>query len=113
MRFSNARRPPRCSCLPSLPTLRLRISTRYSTARQARNRTIQRCVWCATIGALEGKPEKTIIISRNNAYHGSTVAGASLGGMRHMHKQMGGMVPDIVHVMEPYAYELGPAGRKR
>ena len=31
--------------------------------------------------ALEGKPEKNRIISRNMAYHGSTVAGASLGGM--------------------------------
>ncbi|CAN7699321.1 aspartate aminotransferase family protein [Rhizobium sp. LjRoot98] len=60
--------------------------------------------------ALEGKPEKNIIISRNNAYHGSTVAGASLGGMSHMHKQMGGMVPNIVHVLEPYAYELALPG---
>ena len=31
--------------------------------------------------ALEGKPEKNRIISRNMAYHGSTVTGASLGGM--------------------------------
>ena len=31
--------------------------------------------------ALEGKPEKNRIISRKIAYHGSTIAGASLGGM--------------------------------
>lgn len=60
--------------------------------------------------ALEGKPEKNIIISRDNAYHGSTVAGASLGGMSHMHKQMGGTVPNIVHVLEPYAYGLALPG---
>jgi putrescine aminotransferase len=60
--------------------------------------------------ALEGKPEKNIIISRDNAYHGSTVAGASLGGMSHMHKQMGGTVPNIVHVMAPYAFELALPG---
>lgn len=60
--------------------------------------------------ALEGKPEKNIIISRHNAYHGSTVAGASLGGMSHMHKQLGGAVPNIVHVMAPYAYELAEPG---
>jgi putrescine aminotransferase len=60
--------------------------------------------------ALESKPEKNIIISRDNAYHGSTVAGASLGGMSHMHKQMGGTVPNIVHVMEPYAYGLALPG---
>lgn len=34
-----------------------------------------------------GKPEKKTIISRWNAYHGSTIGGASLGGMRAMHGQ--------------------------
>ena len=33
-----------------------------------------------------GKPDKHIVISRENAYHGSTMAGASLGGMKPMHK---------------------------
>jgi putrescine aminotransferase len=36
---------------------------------------------------LMGKPEKKTIIARKNAYHGSTVAGASLGGMGGMHEQ--------------------------
>ena len=44
--------------------------------------------------SLEGKPEKTVIISRENAYHGSTVAGSSLGGMKGMHAQ-GGILHDI------------------
>jgi len=60
--------------------------------------------------ALEGKPAKNIIISRKNAYHGSTVAGVSLGGMEHMHGQLGGAVPNIVHVMMPYAFELAEPG---
>ncbi len=60
--------------------------------------------------ALEGKPEKNRIISRKNAYHGSTVAGTSLGGMEPMHKQLGGAVPNIVHVMMPYSYELALPG---
>ncbi len=59
---------------------------------------------------LEGKPEKNRIISRKNAYHGSTVAGTSLGGMEGMHSQLGGAVPNIVHVMMPYAYELALPG---
>ncbi|HTV72048.1 MAG TPA: aspartate aminotransferase family protein [Rhizobiaceae bacterium] len=59
---------------------------------------------------LEGKPEKNRIISRNMAYHGSTIAGASLGGMAGMHGQLGGAVPNIVHVMMPYAYELALPG---
>jgi putrescine aminotransferase len=60
--------------------------------------------------ALEGKPQKNRIISRNMAYHGSTIAGASLGGMEGMHSQLGGAVPNIVHVMMPYAYELALPG---
>ncbi|BCH32121.1 aspartate aminotransferase family protein [Mesorhizobium sp. L-8-10] len=60
--------------------------------------------------ALQGKPQKNRIISRNMAYHGSTIAGASLGGMGGMHEQLGGAVPNIVHVMMPYAYELALPG---
>ncbi len=60
--------------------------------------------------ALEGKPEKQIIISRNDAYHGSTIAAVSMGGMGAMHGQLGPMLPGFVHVMAPYAYELAEAG---
>ena len=60
--------------------------------------------------ALEGKPEKNRIISRRQAYHGSTIAGTSLGGMDLMHGQLGGAVPNIVHVMMPYAFELALPG---
>ncbi len=56
--------------------------------------------------ALEGKPEKTVIISRENAYHGSTVAGSSLGGMKGMHAQ-GGILHDIEHIVQPYWYRSG------
>ena len=56
--------------------------------------------------ALEGKSEKTVIISRENAYHGSTVAGSSLGGMKGMHAQ-GGILHDIEHIAQPYWYRSG------
>ena len=59
---------------------------------------------------LQGKPSKNRIISRKSAYHGSTVAGASLGGMSHMHEQLNGAVPNIVHVMPPYAFEFAEPG---
>ncbi|TYR32435.1 aspartate aminotransferase family protein [Mesorhizobium microcysteis] len=62
--------------------------------------------------ALEGRPQKNIIISRKNAYHGSSVAGTSLGGMAAMHGQLGGAVPNIVHVMMPYAFELALPGER-
>ena len=54
-----------------------------------------------------GQPDRKVIISRNNAYHGSTMAGMSLGGMGGMHEQ-GGMIPDIVHIEQPYHYCLAP-----
>ncbi|TCD15030.1 aspartate aminotransferase family protein [Oricola cellulosilytica] len=60
--------------------------------------------------ALEGRPEKNIVISRNWAYHGSTIAGTSLGGMEAMHAQLYGAVPNIRHVMCPYAYENAEPG---
>lgn len=54
-----------------------------------------------------GQPERQVIISRNNAYHGSTMAGASLGGMPYMHAQGGLPIPNIVHIQQPYAFEHG------
>lgn len=54
-----------------------------------------------------GKPEKKVIISRKNAYHGSTVAGASLGGMTYMHEQGDLPIPNIVHINQPYWYGEG------
>ncbi len=55
---------------------------------------------------LKGEPQKTVIISRNNAYHGSTMAGASLGGMKFMHEQGGLPLPGIVHIDQPYCWTL-------
>jgi putrescine aminotransferase len=48
-------------------------------------------------------------VSRVNAYHGSTIAGASLGGMAFMHEQGGLPIPDIVHIPQPYWYGEGGA----
>ena len=56
---------------------------------------------------LLGQPERKVIISRQNAYHGSTMAGASLGGMGFMHEQGGLPIPDIVHIPQPYWYAEG------
>lgn len=56
---------------------------------------------------LQGQPERMTIIARKNAYHGSTLGGASLGGMDEMHKQMVLPVPGIVHIDQPYQFELG------
>ncbi|MEY4562556.1 MAG: hypothetical protein RLZZ618_1833 [Pseudomonadota bacterium] len=54
-----------------------------------------------------GQPERSIIISRHNAYHGSTMAGASLGGMSGMHAQGGLPIPGISHIGQPFWFEHG------
>ncbi len=61
-----------------------------------------------------GQPARQVIISRNNAYHGSTMAGASLGGMSGMHAQGGLPIPNIVHIEQPYWWQHGrPHGQTR
>jgi putrescine aminotransferase len=54
-----------------------------------------------------GQPERSVIISRRNAYHGSTMAGASLGGMSDMHAQGGLPIPGIVHIEQPFWFAHG------
>jgi putrescine---pyruvate transaminase len=61
---------------------------------------------------LLGQPQRSVIISRWNGYHGSTMAGASLGGMKGMHEQGGLPIPGIVHIDQPYWFENG-AGMTR
>jgi putrescine---pyruvate transaminase len=60
-----------------------------------------------------GHPTKIHVIGRHNGYHGSTVAGASLGGMKHMHEQGNLPIEGISHIGQPYWYadggELTPA----
>ena len=50
---------------------------------------------------LKGEPERTVFIGRNRAYHGSTMAAASLGGMHAMHGQGGLPLPGFEHVLQP------------
>ena len=56
---------------------------------------------------LAGKPGKEVFISRDLAYHGSTVAAASLGGQRQMHEQGHLPIPGISHIAPPYWYRDG------
>ena len=57
--------------------------------------------------AVQGQPDKRIFIGRHDGYHGSTMAGASLGGMKGMHRQGGLPIPDIHHIDPPYPFGDG------
>jgi putrescine aminotransferase len=51
---------------------------------------------------LMDQPERQIVIARENAYHGSTIGGTSLGGMKLQRAQGGMLVPGIEHIEQPY-----------
>ena len=72
----------------------------FSGSGSEANDTVVRMV--RTYWDLMGQPDRHTIISRKNAYHGSTVAAASLGGMKPMHRQSGLPIPGIEHIEQPY-----------
>ncbi|MFO7551354.1 MAG: aminotransferase [Haliea sp.] len=55
---------------------------------------------------LLGKPNKKHFISRKNAYHGSTIAAGSLGGMNAMHQQAWGL-NYVHHINQPHWFAEG------
>jgi putrescine aminotransferase len=55
---------------------------------------------------IKGHPGKRVIIGRKNGYHGSTMGGGSLGGMKSIHDH-GGMIDGIVHIGEPNWWAQG------
>ena len=56
---------------------------------------------------VQDQPQKNIFIGRHNGYHGTTMAGASLGGMAGMHRQGGLPIPDIHHIDPSYWFADG------
>ena len=77
----------------------------YASSGSEANDTIVRMVrhyW-----NMKGKPGKKSFISREYAYHGTTMAAASLGGMSGMHGQADLPLPGFHHVMPPYWYAFG------
>jgi len=56
---------------------------------------------------LQGKPQKSIFISRHFAYHGVTMASASLSGIKPMHPQFGLPLPGFEHIKTAYWWRQG------
>ncbi len=55
---------------------------------------------------VKGKPWRKTIIARWNGYHGSTMGGGSLGGMKPIHAH-GGKIEGIEHIDQPYWWGEG------
>ena len=83
----------------------------YGQSGSDANDTIVRMV--RSYWNLKKQPKRKAIISRNNAYHGSTMIAASLGGMSYMHELADLPLPGFVHIRQPYWYgeggDLSPA----
>ncbi len=73
----------------------------YANSGSEANDTIIRMV--RHFWALQGQPEKRVIIGREYGYHGSTILSASMGGMAGMHQQAANE-PDFVHIKPPYGF---------
>ena len=58
--------------------------------------------------ALEGRPEKRVIIGRDLGYHGSTLAAISMGGITSMMEQGGLPLPDFDRIETPYKFLNAP-----
>ncbi len=77
----------------------------FNNSGSESNDTVFRLV--RTYWDIKGEPKRKTFISRRNAYHGSTVASASLGGMSYMHVQGNLPIPGVEHVMQPYLFGDG------
>jgi len=53
---------------------------------------------------LKGEPKRRVIISRKSAYHGSTIAAGSMGGMAHVHAHSYPVYEGFRHIIDPYWY---------
>jgi putrescine aminotransferase len=78
----------------------------YCNSGSEGNDTVLRTVY--RYWATQGRLNKKYVISRKNGYHGSTLAGATLGGMDYMHEQMPSKVEHIVHIDQPYFFGEAP-----
>ncbi|MCA0177323.1 MAG: aspartate aminotransferase family protein [Proteobacteria bacterium] len=77
----------------------------YGSSGSESNDTVVRMV--RRYWDLMGQPQRHTIIGRMNGYHGSTMAGASLGGMTYMHAQGGLPIPGVAHIEQPHYFLHG------
>lgn len=72
------------------------------------NDTVVKLVWYYNNAI--GRPHKKKILSRIMAYHGVTVASASLTGLANNHRDFDLPIPNILHVECPHFYRYGLPG---
>ena len=80
----------------------------FSNSGSEGNDSAVRIVWY--YWHAKGKPEKRKIISHQRAYHGNTIASASLSGMYYNHASFGLPLDGFLHVTPPHHYRYSNPG---
>ena len=74
----------------------------FATSGSEANETMVKLAW--VYHTVRGKPTKRKIIARERAFHGSTIAAASMCGLTFMHREFGLPLPGFLHTLAPYPY---------
>lgn len=74
----------------------------FATSGSEANETMVKLAW--VYHTVRGKPTKRKVIARDRAFHGSTIAAASMCGLGFMHREFGLPLPGFLHTLCPDAY---------
>jgi len=74
----------------------------FATSGSEATETMVKLAW--VYHAARGNPSKRKIIARDRAFHGSSIASASMSGLSRMHRQFGLPLPGFLHTLCPDPY---------
>ncbi|WP_029350299.1 aminotransferase [Bosea sp. 117] len=74
----------------------------FATSGSEANETMVKLAW--VYHTVRGKPTKRKVIARERAFHGSTIAAASMCGLTFMHREFGLPLPGFLHTLCPDPY---------
>ena len=74
----------------------------FATSGSEANETMVKLAW--VYHTVRGKPTKRKVIARERAFHGSTIAAASMCGLEFMHREFGLPLPGFLHTLCPSPY---------
>ena len=74
----------------------------FATSGSEATETMVKLAWA--YHAARGKPSKRKVIARERAFHGSSIASASMSGLTRMHRQFGLPLPGFLHTLCPDPY---------
>ena len=80
----------------------------FATSGSEANETMVKLAWI--YHTVRGKPTKRKVIARDRAFHGSTIAAASMCGLTFMHREFGLPIPGFLHTLCPDVYRGKLAG---